>query len=407
MPKKSNATRADGRIGVRVYLGIVDGKKKYKYCYGKTQKEADAKAKEIRLKLGLGVDILSENTPWKTYREMWLKEKRVTVSESSYPTYIGYSNTWKTLDSTPISKVAEHHIQSVIDDLFLYNPNTGKQTAKKTLISTRAAASQILRIAIRNGAIVRNVADGVVIPAKAPTNKRGALTDEQIKWIEDTPHRAQLPCMLMLYAGLRRGELFALTWNNIDLKNATITVNQSVTINGNKSTVKNSTKTESGMRTVYIPDKLVNYLSNVKRTSLFVCPTVGGKVMTKSAWSALWESYMLDLDAKYSNRIDKKSKFAKNGKKKAKKDGKKPPQIITIDTFTPHMLRHTFATMLYQSGVDVLTAKEQLGHADIKTTLSIYTHLDGVYKKKEISKLNEYLKCGSDVGQTNPAAVEK
>ena len=47
--------------------------------------------------------------------------------------------------------------------------------------------------------------------------------------------------------------------------------------------------------------------------------------------------------------------------------------------------------MLYKAGVDVLTAKEQAGHADISTTLSIYTHLDAEYKKKTITKLDEYL----------------
>lgn len=47
--------------------------------------------------------------------------------------------------------------------------------------------------------------------------------------------------------------------------------------------------------------------------------------------------------------------------------------------------------MLYKAGVDVLTAKEQAGHADITTTLSIYTHLDAEYKKKTITKLDDYL----------------
>ena len=65
------------------------------------------------------------------------------------------------------------------------------------------------------------------------------------------------------------------------------------------------------------------------------------------------------------------------------------PQTIT--PITAHWLRHTFATLLYLSGVDVLTAKDQLGHADVKITLNIYTHLDNVYKDKNIVKLDSYL----------------
>ena len=56
----------------------------------------------------------------------------------------------------------------------------------------------------------------------------------------------------------------------------------------------------------------------------------------------------------------------------------------------PHW-RHTFITLMYLAGVDVLTAKEQAGHADIKTTMAIYTHLDEKYKKESINKLDEYL----------------
>ena len=64
---------------------------------------------------------------------------------------------------------------------------------------------------------------------------------------------------------------------------------------------------------------------------------------------------------------------------------------FVIPKITPHQLRHTFATLLYLSGVDILNAKEQMGHADIKTTLEIYTHLDSEHKRKSMDKLDEYL----------------
>ena len=51
----------------------------------------------------------------------------------------------------------------------------------------------------------------------------------------------------------------------------------------------------------------------------------------------------------------------------------------------------TCATLFYFAGVDILTAKEQLGHTDIKMTLGIYTHLDKIYKRKSMSKLDEFL----------------
>lgn len=58
---------------------------------------------------------------------------------------------------------------------------------------------------------------------------------------------------------------------------------------------------------------------------------------------------------------------------------------------TPHWLRHTFITLMYLAGVDVMTAMQQAGHANIQTIMSIYTHLDKEYKQKSISKMDLYI----------------
>ena len=102
-------------------------------------------------------------------------------------------------------------------------------------------------------------------------------------------------------------------------------------------------------------------------------------MMTESAWKALWKNYMKELNNKYGKKVKiSKSKFTH-------------ASPMTIPPITAHWLRHTFATLLYLSGVDVLTAKDQLGHADVQTTLNIYTHLDQEFKDKNIAKLDDYL----------------
>lgn len=99
-----------------------------------------------------------------------------------------------------------------------------------------------------------------------------------------------------------------------------------------------------------------------------------GQRMTETAWKRLWESYMNDLNLTYGKAINKRNKFDPKG------------NIMTIEPFTPHCLRHTFCTIMYESGIDVLTAKEQMGHSDVKTTLSIYTHLDKNTRKRMLTK---------------------
>lgn len=93
----------------------------------------------------------------------------------------------------------------------------------------------------------------------------------------------------------------------------------------------------------------------------------------------LWESYMRDLNVKYGY----------DGQQNKNRPGGLP---MRIDTFTPHQLRHTFCTLMYFAGVDVMTARDQMGHKDISVTLGIYTALDKKFKKKKINRLDTYLK---------------
>lgn len=115
-------------------------------------------------------------------------------------------------------------------------------------------------------------------------------------------------------------------------------------------------------------------------------------MMSEASWKRLFSSYMIDLNLQYGNFVVKPNKFA------PKKSS------LMIQPFTPHDLRHTFCTIMYEAGVDVLVAKEQMGHSDVSITLGIYTHLNAEHKKSDISKLEKYLaneKWGSLGGQSS------
>lgn len=72
---------------------------------------------------------------------------------------------------------------------------------------------------------------------------------------------------------------------------------------------------------------------------------------------------------------------------------KKNPEATNtgIGDITAHYLRHTYATLLYISGVDVITASELMGHSNIKTTLAIYTHLKETTVLKSVDKFDDYV----------------
>lgn len=376
MPKKSNTKRADGRYAVQVYIGIVDHKRKYKTVYGKTQKEANQKADEIRAALKKGIDVTSSNDDFSTWADYWLNSKKQEVSADQYNLLKSRLDIWKKF--LPYSKIAQiktYTLQAMIYQIAEENPYTGKVTAKRTLKSYAQIISSVFEFAIENRIIEYNPASKLKLPQDAPLKQRRALSAEERQRVIEFKHRAQPAAMLLMLSGLRRGEATALHWSDIDFENNRISVTKSY--NFKQRAFKTPKNGKSRM--VSVPQLLIDYLSELPRISPFVITSADGKMMSDCAWKKLFDSYMTDLNLQYGNFTVKPNKFAPE----------KAPMMIM--PFTPHELRHTFCTIMYEAGIDVLTAKDQMGHSDIKTTLEIYTHLDAKKKQTDITKLDTFL----------------
>jgi integrase len=133
----------------------------------------------------------------------------------------------------------------------------------------------------------------------------------------------------------------------------------------NKSEIK-STKSKAGIRKIPIANNLLpslkDYVENLEDNVLF-------PMVTK-------DNYMTESSYKSFRKAVNKTIRDHTGE-----------DVV----FTPHNLRHTFATNLYYSNIKVLEAQYLLGHSNIKTTLEIYTHLDRENISSEFEKLNEYI----------------
>ncbi len=376
--------RKDGRYFARIYLGLDENnRKQFKYIYGKTKAEVKSKEAEIRLKTNKGIDITAEQDTFGCWRERWLKVKKDILTENQYNSYRTYLKHYDTLNNRKLCKLTVADFQEIINELSKCNPTTGKPTAKKSLREFNATASQVIEYAIENRVIDFNPTKYVKIPQGAPQRTRRALTKEEQRWILETPHRAQLPAMIMMLSGLRLGECLALQWKDINLANATIDVHQTLKMTGNHSEIKQGAKTIGSVRIVDIPQILVEFLKKQPRQSPFdfVVTTASGKLMTKSSWKRLWESYITDLNFKYGDIINKpKSKFDPDG------------VPLAIEPFTAHYLRHTHATNLFYAGYDLLYVQQQLGHTRPETTMNIYTHFVKEKNKGNVSKLDAYIK---------------
>lgn len=383
MAKKMNTPQSDGTYRVRVYVGKKDDKKVYKNVYGKTQKEANIKAEELKVSLRKGIDISASNDSFTTWAEHWLISKKYEVSADRYSCLKTRTAVWiDALGNTPIKQIKPFELQTTLFTIAAKNPNTGEPMAKKTIRGYAQVINAIFNFAIDNRITDFNPANKLKLPQAAtdPIQRR-ALNEEERNRIMEFEHRAKPSAMLMMLSGLRRGEATALQWNDIDFRNNKISVTKSY----NFKTKEFKAPKNGKARVVSVPQILIDYLKAMPKISPFVLTNAKGKMMTDDSWKRLYQSYMLDLNIHYG--------FGGTVNKHA--SNIEIPMII--NTFTPHELRHTFCTIMFEAGIDALTAKEQMGHSDIQTTLSIYTHLSQQHKELQTDKLDKFLKGGGKV----------
>lgn len=385
MAKKMNTPLPDGTYRVRVYMGIKDGKKTYKSVYGKTQKEADQKAAELKVSLRKGIDISASGDSFKVWAEHWLMSKKYEVSAERNTTLLSRSSLWiDALGNVPINQIKPFQLQTILFSIAAKNPYTGAPMAKKTIRGYNQVIKAIFDFAVDNRVIDYNPAAKLKLPQSATEPvKRRALTAEERRRVMEFEHRAKPSAMLMMLSGLRRGEATALQWTDIDFENNKISVTKSYNFK-----IKDFKSPKNGKaRVVSVPQILIDYLKTLPQNSPFVLTNARGQMMTDDSWKRLYQSYMLDLNIHYG--------FGGSINKHA--NNVNVPMVI--DTFTPHELRHTFCTIMFEAGIDALTAKEQMGHSDIQTTLAIYTHLSSQHKNLQVDKLDRFLKGGGEVAQ--------
>lgn len=381
--------RSDGRYQMFISLGTDEtGKRKSTVVYGKTQKEVKDKATQLKIRIGKGLDILGSDITFGKLQKYWEIYKEPLLREQQLKDYIVTLRPFEPLKDRRIVDLIQSDFQTIINDYAKCNPHTGKPTAKATLRNYRMAARQVMEYAVENRLIEYNPVTYVRIPKNAPKGNRRALSEQEQQWIINTEHRAQLPAMLMMLAGLRLEECLALQWRDIDLRSATIRVHQKLIYKEYPVRIEQGAKTEAGIRTVNIPKILVNYLKAQPKTSPeeFVCTNAGGKLYSATSWRTAWNSFLLTLNLKYGDF----SMYEKQYKSKYDPSG----VPFVIKRFTAHCLRHTHATNLFHCGKDILYVQHQLGHSSPDVTLTIYTHLvedHTISRTNKVISIDKYL----------------
>ncbi len=374
-----------------VYVGTVNKKAIRKNVRASSQRELNEKIRRLKYQIDNGKDVYTR-AYFGVWADKWLNEVKVPSGISNgtmaqYKAAIMHLN--RKYEFTELKDIKLSDFNRFMIELAKKNPTTGKPMSKRSLENIKKVACAIFRYAISNDISgVKDFFDSVTISKTAPVKERRALTEVEQQWIIDTEHRAQLPAMIMMFSGLRRGEVIPLLWSDIDFKKKTISVNKSVEFISNQPIIKKGGKSTAATRIVPIPQILVDYLqsyrANTKILSNTICLNNDNNMYTKTSWKRMWENYLSVLNEKYGYNKELIEKH------KAKYKNSKLP--MRIENFSAHYLRHTFATMLYLQDVNVVTAKQILGHAKIQTTVDIYTDLEHFNKSTLSDEYKERLK---------------
>lgn len=364
--KKLKAPATDKSERIRIHLRYTDpvtGKRCEKNIYGQTQAEAEKKRREFMRKIDEGLRLNEQGRTVTQWADTWLEVyKKPNVKETTYRMYADeVARINKAIGFKPLSAVLQQDIQKLL--------STRKGFSASAIKKTQITVNAIFQAAVNNRLIPFNPCVGTVRPS-GPTGTHKALTKEEVAVIVDVAnggHRFGSVMLLMLFAGLRRGEAIAIDHTCIDgdvinVKRAAYFVNN--------TTKMGTTKSAASIRTVPIFPPLKNALSKLKG---YAAKPSGGKneLVTQMAFKRGYSSFITACEEKI------------NGCQK-----RWMPKGQTWRTFDvrPHDLRHTFATMLYDAGVDVKTAQLWLGHADPAVTLKIYTHLTQTRQDDSIEK---------------------
>lgn len=366
--------RSDGRYQKLITIGRKpDGSLARIAVYGRTLKELETKVANIQVEIEEGIFLSGSDITFGKIAETWINYFKTDIGEKMKLRYKGVLNGHLSpLNDIRVKDLKPLHLQMIINKMH------EDGYAQKSMQIVKQAASQVLDLALQNQMVYRNVFEKTKIP-HVDAVEREPLTEEQKSLILKTwkGHRMGVPALVLLYCGLRRGELLALLWSDIDLKANTLRVSKAADMPRNETKIKKP-KTKAGNRVIPIPDILSPVLEDARRKaeSLYVCPSVkNGGVMSAQAYREAWNSYMHYLNIQAGGRDASRSN----------------PKVIAMDPFTAQQLRHTYATMLYDADVDVKTAQKLLGHKDLTVTMKIYTHLSAKKETIGIDRLNNHL----------------
>lgn len=346
----------------------------YIYVDGKRKRiSAKSKAALVR-KIQEHGQIQEHGELFETVADAWEERHTETIEPTTANSYSPHVRRAKEFfTGEHVNDITPAEAQAYIDEL------VSQGYARDTVHRARSVLNKIFNYAITTpGSTLRdNPVSAVSVPRGLPHTRREPPTDEQLIKVNPDTEMGLLACFL-LYTGLRRGELLALKWSDIDFKEKIIHINKVMQYASNAGNLKEKTKTEAGMRDVPLLSELEAILPHGKKTGYVFG---GEKPLTAGQINRRWIAWCAEVGL--AEKIETKHSAA---------NGHTYTRVQWKPLVTPHQFRHQYATYLFEAGVDELDTKNVMGHSSIVVTRDIYQHIKERGKESAVAlKMNDYL----------------
>lgn len=360
--------RSDGRYCKTV---TVEGVRQF--IYGDSAEEVEDKYLELKLKIKKGMQLNDKITLGELAIEWY--DTYIKDNKSQQTQYM-----YKAVINNHITEFAHYKLKDIkplMIDKYLKKLDKSKSLEHKI----RITFNQLFKLAKANKIIDYNPMEHVKASA-LDDPKREFFNEQQrdiiLKALED--HRSYLIVITLLNTGMREGEALALSWDDFDYNNSVIYVVKAIEWVKGQPEIKKP-KTKSGIRTIPIPEILRDALQyekdHRKSISPYIFPHQNGGMHTQTSAANLWETAKAKVNRYVEDKVNKKIEDEE--------------QKIKIN-LTFRALRHTYATALYDAGIDLKSAQEILGHADFKITMNIYTHIQNERRENNVIKIQDLYK---------------
>lgn len=374
------------RASITIGKDPLTGKQKKQWFYGKSEKEVHEKKLKALSQLQNGDYIEPSKLNLEQWLHTWLwNYKKIKLQSTTFESYesIIRIHIVPLLGKKQLHKLRAEDLQKLYNNKLQFGRLDGKGgLSNRTVKYIHIIMKQALSQAIKNGLLIKNVAEATTPPKLIKKEMRVLSLQEQKKFTAAIGNeRLRALFILAPSCGAREGEILALKWDDIDFEKNKIRIDETVkriktfSYSGNKTKIIFKTpKTSSSNRIIDVPKMAMKELYN-HRKKQFEEKLNAGKLY-------------IDNNLVFCTNLGKPidvSNLMRVYKRILNRSG------INTKGVTFHTLRHVYGSRLNDLNTDPKTIQSLMGHSSIKTTMDIYVHTSEQKHKEAADKMNTLL----------------